>query len=313
MKNSKLTIAIPTFNNHQMLLKQLISIRDQINNQDEDLIKVLIIDNNSNPSVNDFLNKNSFEGKKFNFTANKTNIGADGNILKCFEKCETEWLWVLSDNDLIKENAIATVMKIIESHKECAFINFLNEKERLTTGFYDFCKNTNYGNTFFISICCYNMKFLNDYLFYYYENLNTNQGQLVFLLKLLSKGNDVKCYLSSYNPTQNCLPPKWSKFKFIDRSLNLYNAFSISERKVIDLTYKPQIIILQLFYLSISRTYENLGFRKWFRLFLKINMTINIRTLTKKDFYKMTIYNFLSLVVPKLFHHFRDKRNHVMY
>jgi hypothetical protein len=43
----------------------------------------------------------------------KTNIGGDANFQRCFELCNTPYIWMLGDDDKIENNALEIILKEI--------------------------------------------------------------------------------------------------------------------------------------------------------------------------------------------------------
>jgi abequosyltransferase len=97
MEKELLTIAIPTFNRHEVLLKNIEILLDNY----RPWIKILVIDNYSDPCVEDFVFKNIQinNNVKIEFKRNLVNVGGNSNVLKCIEYCDTEYIWVLGDDD----------------------------------------------------------------------------------------------------------------------------------------------------------------------------------------------------------------------
>lgn len=94
---SILTIAIPTYNRIEQLRRTLTNLIPQL----DDRCYLMILDNNSDNKVEneisdltELLSKESYA-----VIRHRINIGADTNIFRCFELCETKWLWTLSDDD----------------------------------------------------------------------------------------------------------------------------------------------------------------------------------------------------------------------
>ena len=44
--------------------------------------------------------------------------------MRSFELCDTEWLWILGDDDIPCPHAINNIFKEIDKHPECVFYNF---------------------------------------------------------------------------------------------------------------------------------------------------------------------------------------------
>ena len=99
IKNKILTICIPTYNRPQALNDQLQVLLPQLNNE----VKLIVRDNNSNYDIKKLFPELNYD--KFEYIRNDFNIGADANIARCMENCNTKWLWILGDDDLIKNNA----------------------------------------------------------------------------------------------------------------------------------------------------------------------------------------------------------------
>jgi glycosyltransferase involved in cell wall biosynthesis len=118
MKNNSLSIAIPTYNRPLKLIKTLDILVAQCN----DNIEINVYDNNSKILSNEVDLNERFKFVKFH--RNKTNIGLSGNILKCLENCNSDWLWILSDDDTPSSNAIEIIQNEISKYPNACFINF---------------------------------------------------------------------------------------------------------------------------------------------------------------------------------------------
>ena len=167
-----LTIIIPTYNREKRLIKMLESIAKQ-----DSRIKIKIIDNNSNYDVESTI-KNKFPTLSIEIIKNKANIGMIGNISKCFYECDTKWMWLLSDDDEILENAFINIEEEIKKYPEVAYFKFsidgigINgeekpEKVETLEEFIDHYYNdpiSKGGQMVFMSNNLFNMKILNKYL-----------------------------------------------------------------------------------------------------------------------------------------------------
>ena len=102
-----LSIVIPTYDRNQILEKSLSQLAVQLT----DNVDVLIIDNCSpQPVCVDRSLKN------VKILRNSINIGGNGNIIRCFEMCESDWIWVLGDDDMPMEEAIQSALSAIKDH-----------------------------------------------------------------------------------------------------------------------------------------------------------------------------------------------------
>ena len=100
----KITVAIPVYNGRKYILEALQSIVDQTQKVDN----ILVCDNQSTDDtvqiVEDFFSKHT----NFNCRLHKnpTNLGYQRNFNKCMELCETEFLLLLSSDDILKSYTI---------------------------------------------------------------------------------------------------------------------------------------------------------------------------------------------------------------
>lgn len=159
-----LTIAIPTYNRNEILKKNILLLLPQLTDE----CKLLIIDNHSDVPVDETLKLVLSEYAHINckIIRNKVNIGGNANIIRCFEMCETEWLWVLGDDDIVKEDAVKTIISHIHKLNDYTFLNYywvadnhpLRDKAIFTTGIEEFIKNIDFmGFIGFISSSIYNV------------------------------------------------------------------------------------------------------------------------------------------------------------
>jgi hypothetical protein len=56
------------------------------------------------------------------------NIGANANILRCFEVCDSEWLWVLCDDDPPLPDAIEKILRYLRIYESTTFLHFATEQ-----------------------------------------------------------------------------------------------------------------------------------------------------------------------------------------
>lgn len=138
-----LTIAIPTYNRNHLLSDSLMFLLPQFTSE----CRLLIVDNCSDVPVADTLQAvlPHFPAVHYEIIRNRTNIGGNANILRCFELCDTAWIWVLSDDDIVLPTAIATIFRHITMHPDCLLLNFsydhLRTQSVTTRGIDDLVEN----------------------------------------------------------------------------------------------------------------------------------------------------------------------------
>jgi len=105
-----LTIAIPTYNRPVQLRQTLEVVLKQI--QGKSRVRLLVLDNHSEVPAAQILGELGVGlNEQVSIVRHTFNIGANANIMRSFELCETEWLWVLGDDDEPRSNAVQTILK----------------------------------------------------------------------------------------------------------------------------------------------------------------------------------------------------------
>lgn len=181
MKEPILSIIIPTYNRPQQVKEQVKSLLPQLSQE----VKLIIRDNCS-PTPVKFL-FSSEELEKITVCRNDVNIGGDANIARCLELCETNWAWVLGDDDYVNNEAVKIVLEAINKYSDYVWLNFeCSEHIDIKTPdafFYSMHTLTEFSNSFWISKCIYNTSKLRPYISAYYESLSSMMGQLALLLR----------------------------------------------------------------------------------------------------------------------------------
>jgi glycosyltransferase involved in cell wall biosynthesis len=123
---SDLTIAIPTYDRNVILRDNLARLLPQLT----DDCRLLIIDNASPTAVSETLEPllKSFPRVHAEVVRNRVNLGGSANILRCFELCETKWLWLLGDDDIVSPDAIQTILTETRRLPDTFFFNFASAR-----------------------------------------------------------------------------------------------------------------------------------------------------------------------------------------
>lgn len=110
LKYSKplLTIAIPTYNRARFLRELLSVLFDQL--IAEPRVELIVSDNASSDETPAVVCESQKRGLQIRYIRNDTNLGADGNILQCFEQARGKYVWIFGDDDVV---ATGTIDKIL--------------------------------------------------------------------------------------------------------------------------------------------------------------------------------------------------------
>jgi glycosyltransferase involved in cell wall biosynthesis len=111
---NKLFIYIPTYNRPIALKTQLSVLLPQISQMPEH-VRILVSDNASDKPLEEFQEKYS-SFPNIQFRSNSGNIGANANIALGFVFAKpNEFLWILSDNDIVTETALDYILGMLDS------------------------------------------------------------------------------------------------------------------------------------------------------------------------------------------------------
>ena len=199
----KLTIAIPTYNRRELLLKNVMIIL-----KNSKKYRILIIDNATpNFGYEDFkreLGPLYLENiDRIDFIKNRVNIGMNANVLKCIEHCKTDYIWIVGDDDFLLNNFELITDPLL--YKGYAWILFHQKDKFQPTrakskivlsleSFLDELKSIN--ELVFCSVNIYNTSYLKAGLEYSYENLNIMAPHLVAMIAGIEKhGDSENCFL----------------------------------------------------------------------------------------------------------------------
>jgi glycosyltransferase involved in cell wall biosynthesis len=108
----KLSIYLPTYNRPKMLEEQICRLLPQL-----DDTELTVLDNASDYDIQALIPPNVRYGR------NAINIGSIGNVIRCFEMCQSEWLWICSDDDPILNDSVNRIYQLIEQFPDVCFIS----------------------------------------------------------------------------------------------------------------------------------------------------------------------------------------------
>ena len=103
-----LTIAIPTYNRSKYLAQLLTVLAPQVSN--ESRVELIISDNASSDNTAEVVREFLQSGLKARYIRNLENVGADANILQCFEKATGKYVWILGDDDVVIPDGLPKIL-----------------------------------------------------------------------------------------------------------------------------------------------------------------------------------------------------------
>lgn len=116
----QLTIAIPTYNRDTKLSECLNRVIEYSKGLD---IEIIVSDNASTDKTTDVVKKIRENNPEIRYYRNDENLGFDGNFLNCFERAEGEYVWLLSDDDILLPGALESVLEGLKKKPVCMHLN----------------------------------------------------------------------------------------------------------------------------------------------------------------------------------------------
>lgn len=170
-----LSIVIPTYNRKKELKRLLGAIFK------EDLTKIyeiVIVNNCSDYNIEEVTLE--FNTNKIRIQNNPFNVRMATNMMSSFFYCRTKWMWLISDDDVIKKGALDIVFKDITEDKSLKTI--LLKYSTQGTGVVGKEKNERVNS-------------LEQYIDYYYKDKSIRRGNIVFMSNNVFNLNNLYPYI----------------------------------------------------------------------------------------------------------------------
>ena len=208
----RLTVAIPTYNRNGILRESLEHLLPQLSGE----CRLLIVDNHSDvpleESLRDVLSRHP--GLDCKIIRNRVNIGGAANILRCFELCETEWMWLLGDDDHPSPDAVSTILGDLDSSPDCCYFNYASPKfsrpsRKTVTGIRQFVHALDsWSNLLYMSVGAYHVPTVRPQLRFGHHFAYSLSPHVAILLASL--GEQAVCCFSDKCIIQYAAPAEWA-------------------------------------------------------------------------------------------------------
>ena len=110
-----LSICIPTYNRAKILDNALKAIQKELTTIDCSEIELIVSDNCSPDNTEEVVENYIQAGMPIVYSKNHTNLGMDGNFVQCFKKASAQYVWVLGDDDFLKEGALSFLLASLKN------------------------------------------------------------------------------------------------------------------------------------------------------------------------------------------------------
>jgi glycosyltransferase involved in cell wall biosynthesis len=278
-----LTIAIPTFNRNAVLYRNLGRLLPQI----EKWVDLIIIDNCSDVPVCETIELlcKDYPDVEIKLYRNSANIGGNANVLRCIEFCESEYIWIIGDDDFPSVNALKIIKKYIEKGKHI-WLNFYSDdpnhqpvrkKCNVSESLSDFLVNIeSISELVFVSNNIFRTTVIKNGLETAHMNQSMMAPHLISMLAGIEKINPVGIYIT----TGQQLFDSISNNEDLETSWPLYRAFlGIMSMYRLDLSKNTMQSVLRLIagsrlkwlnnrflYAAFSRLADQKGWKNSFRV-----------------------------------------------
>ncbi len=262
-----LTIAIPTYNRPDRVKNTVSLLLPQLTSQ----VKIMVLDNCSDVIIKNHL-KEQIGGDvldKVEVIRHRVNIGGDANFQRCFELCDTPYIWMLGDDDRVQENAIELIFEELNNFKDRDLIgiNFNSnccQVERTSavtiSSTAELAEKLDYfGNWLFISTSIYKTDEYLKHIRYQAWGAYSMASQLVPPMIAISNNKTLvlsEKYIVSNIPVQD-LNKKWSDFQISLSIITLLEAnvgFNKVDYKRFGKKLKHQFVLLGEIIYSILKS-----------------------------------------------------------
>ena len=188
-----LTIAIPTYNRNEILCRNL----EELILQMGDWVELLIVDNASDIPVENSLKKliSGNSNPNIRIVRNKENIGGNANVLRCIEEANSDYIWILGDDDYPLKDALEKIHLEIKN-REAMWISFYSPDDCQPTrskNFHlktlsDFLSNLkSISELVFCSINIYSLKYIRHGLEFGYAYQDKMAPHLISMISGIEK------------------------------------------------------------------------------------------------------------------------------
>lgn len=112
-----LSICIPTWNRAKFLNDSLTKISYQLLDIEKKDIEFIVSDNASNDDTPQIVKKHLDQGEPIIYNRNTENIGAARNFIKCIQLSTGKYVWLLGDDDFLKEGALKLLIDTLKKQE----------------------------------------------------------------------------------------------------------------------------------------------------------------------------------------------------
>lgn len=120
LKNSNFlfSFAVPVFNGEDTIADTLQSLVDEC----DEFSEIVVVDNCSTDDTAIIVESFAKQHKVVRYIKNEKNLGYDRNFNNCMRFSKGEYVWLVGDDDVVREGALRRVREVINKYKALGFI-----------------------------------------------------------------------------------------------------------------------------------------------------------------------------------------------
>lgn len=119
-QNCRVSVMIPTYLRNDFIVKTIDSVLAQ---KTDISYEVVVVDNNDDfTDLDTLLLLQQYKPEDISYYKNEKNLGMFGNWNRCLKLANAEWILILHDDDMIEDNYIEEMMKVVRKYPESVCI-----------------------------------------------------------------------------------------------------------------------------------------------------------------------------------------------
>lgn len=122
----KLSFCIPTYKRPELLYKTVSSIVREVRDFS---FEITITDDSVDDTNKEIIEKLYQEYKYIKYYKNKQNLGIDANIINSIDLSESEYVWIIGEDDQLAPGAVTTILNILDKNSPsflCTNYSYVN-------------------------------------------------------------------------------------------------------------------------------------------------------------------------------------------
>lgn len=126
-----LSLCIPTYGRGEILRGNLEQIQKQLDTINMDELELIVSNNCSPDNTEKVVHTFIKQGMPIRYNCNTENLGSDGNFMKCMDMAKGKYIWLLGDDDYLRDGSIAYVLDCLRGKDYgLLYIDFQNPSEK---------------------------------------------------------------------------------------------------------------------------------------------------------------------------------------